>query len=492
MIENKGTRTSDADLSKKDRVCRKIIEYGILGLIIFSPLPAASVYEWCILVIQLAVLIMMGAYLIMGEKPKHDELLSNVIKWPRILFIGLFAFIFVQILPLPKFLVKILSSNTYSFQENFSPDFSKIKFMSLSLIPSHTLQEGLEILSYFLLGFLIFKTVTSRRQIMRIFSLLVIMGVFEAFYGLFELYNKNPHILFYKKIHNLDSVTGTFVNRNHFSGYMEMIIPLAIGLILARIDLFSLAGLKWREKILRLSEKRFSSNLITAMGIIIMALAVVFSKSRSGVFLVVFIFILFFELSFLYFGRVKEKQKGIRNFLKVLFLLIAFIALYVGIGDTIERFAMDKLLRTTGRPLYWSNTTDIVGNFPLFGTGLGTFSSVYPAFEQIGVSGRVSHAHNDYIEYLSEIGLVGMILLLGGILFMLVNSFLIWRVRRHPEVKGLALGGMVAVVSILIHSITDFNLHIPANMLLFTIVLSMTVVTAFFQRRGTKAGSSKK
>ncbi len=151
------------------------------------------------MVIQLTVLVMMAAYIMMREKPQNNELLSLSLKWPKYLFLGLFVFIFIQIIPLPKFLVKVFSPNTYSFQELFSTDFSKIKFMSLSSIPAHTLREGLELLSYFLLGFLIVKTVTNRRQIMRIFYVLIAMGVFEAFYGLFELYNKNPRILFYDR-----------------------------------------------------------------------------------------------------------------------------------------------------------------------------------------------------------------------------------------------------------------------------------------------------
>ena len=473
-----------SNLARRDSICGKIIEYGILGLIIFSPLPAASVDEWSILVIQLAVLVMMAAYFLMREKPQNNELLSLSLKWPKYLFLGLFVFIFIQIIPIPNFLVKVFSPTTYSFQKLFSTDFPGIKFMSLSLIPSHTLREGLELLSYFLLGFLIVKTVTRRRQIMRIFYVLIAMGVFEAFYGLFELYNKNPRILFYEKIYNLDSVTGTFVNRNHLSGYLEMIIPLAMGLIIARIDLFSLAGLKWREKLLRLSEKGLSTNLLISFGIIIMSLAIIFSKSRSGVFLLVFTFILFFELTMLYFRGTTHQKKWIKNFLKIVFLIIIFISLYIGIGATLERFALDKLLRAN-RPTYWANTIDIVSEFPLFGTGLGTFPSIYPDYEAGGVPMRLYHAHNDYLEYLSELGVVGLILLLGGIIFMVINSFLIWRVRRYPEVKGLALGGIVAIICILVHSITDFNLQIPANMMLFSVVLSMTIVTAFYKRRET-------
>jgi len=136
----------------------------------------------------------------------------------------------------------------------------------------------------------------------------------------------------------------------------------------------------------------------------------------------------------------------------------------------------------------WSNTTGIIGDFPVFGSGLGTFEALYPAYEESSTPPLFEHAHNDYLEYLAELGVVGFVMLLGGILVMLVFSFLMWKVRRHPEVKGLALGGMVAVVAMLVHSITDFNLHIPANMMLFAVVLSLTVVTAFYKRN---QGSNK-
>jgi O-antigen ligase len=471
------------DPSSEVGLGQKIIEWGIIGLIIFSPLPVASVYEWSVLVIQLTVVVMMIAYFMMKEKPEENEALSYAVRWPKYMFIGVFALIFIQVIPLPKYLVQFLAPNTFSFKADFSPEVSEMKFMTLSLIPSRTLQEGLELLTYFFLGFLIFKVITRRRQIMRLFSVLVIMGIFEALYGLFELYRKEPRILFYKKIHDLDSVTGTFVNRNHFSGYLEMIIPLAIGLMIARSDLFALTGKSWRAKILHLSRKGFSINLIIGVCIVVMSLAIILSKSRSGIFILVFTFILFFELTILYFGRAEEQQRWTRNFLIVTFLLITFISLYIGIEATIERFSLDELLRE-GRPLYWNNVSAMIREFPLFGIGLGSFGAVYPSFET-GVAldyGRLSHAHNDYLEYLAELGLIGGILLIGGLLFVAINSFLVWRERRHPEVKGLAMGGIIAVVAILIHGLTDFNLHIPANMLLFTVVLSLTMVTAFHQR----------
>ena len=469
----------------------KIIEYGLLGLLIFSPLPAASVHEWAVLTIQLAVLAMMAVYILMRERPQNNELLGMAVRWPKIFFLAFFAFLVIQFIPLPKFLVKLLSPATYSYLERYAVDFSRLKFMSLSIIPSYTFQKTLELLAYFLLGFLVFRTITRRHQFVRLYSVLVAVGAFEAFYGLYELTSKNPRLLFYRKVHNLDSVTGTFVNRNHLSGYLEMIIPLAIGLIVSRIDLFSLRELTWREKFARFSERGMATNLVLALAVVLMAVAIIFSKSRSGVFVLVFTFILFFGFTAIYAETPNFRKKRIRHFLRVIFLVIVLISLYVGIDATLARFSLDKVLQE-GRPTYWANTLRTFASYPLFGTGLGTFGALYPPMEG-GEEGPMAlvHAHNDYLEYLSELGAIGFSLLVGGILFMGVVSFLVWRTRRHPEVKGLALGGIIAIINILIHSLTDFNLHIPANMVLFAVLLPLTMVITFYKRGAPAAETTK-
>lgn len=469
-------------ISKSDSLCRKIIEVGILVLIVFSPLAKGSVHEWSILVIQLIILLIAAAYILIKEKPQQNEWLTNSFKIPKWLFIGFFAFIIFQIIPLPKFLIKIISPNTFAFHRLFSPDFGDIKFMRISLIPAHTLRQGLELFTYVLLGFLIVKTITKRKQIMRIFSVVIAMGVFEAAYGMFELYNKNPRILFYKKVHGLDAVTGTFVNRNHLSGYLEMIIPLAIGFVIAKSNFFALAGVKWKKKLILISEKGIAAPLLVSLGIAGMALGIIFSKSRSGIFLLLLSFLLFFGLTALYYGKMKHLKTDVRRFVMVLFLFILLISLYLGINATLKRFTSESMLHNI-RPIHWGNVVHIIKNYPLFGSGLGTFVSIYPVYEDEINKYQLTHAHNDYLEFISETGILGSTLLFGGILVILAQSFLIWRVRRHPEVKGLALGGIVAIVAILLHSLTDFNLHIPANMLLFTVVLSLTWVTAHHKKK---------
>jgi len=461
---------------------KRIIDYGLLALLVLSPLPAASVPAWAILAIQLTVLAMTGAYVLMNRKPSLNPFLAERLKWPRYAFFGLFAFLAIQIVPLPRFITGILSPGTAAFHRTFAPDFAKIHFLSLSVVPAQTLRAGLELAAYVLLGFLVLKTVTRGYQIRRILAVLVVMGSFEALYGMFELTTKTPRILFYKKVFNQGFATGTFVNQNHMAGYLEMIVPLAIGLLIARLGLLSLGGEGLKDKILHMTGKGLLSNALLFIAVIVMSLGILLSRSRSGLFILAFTFLLFIEFIVLHFGRFGPRQRWIRNFVWGLFAVVTASALYIGIGATIQRFAADNLLRES-RSIFWSNATGIIAGFPLFGSGLGTFVSVYPAYEKIpGPELLLTHAHNDYIEYLSELGIVGMALLLGGILYLGIQAFRSWRERRDPESKGIAMGGIISLVVILLHSLTDFNLHIPANMLLFAVVLPLTVVTAFHRK----------
>ncbi len=481
---NSQTHILESKLSKNDRVKRQIIELGILGLILFSPLPAASVNEWSILVIQIAVLVLFCVYLTMSRNFTSNPELEENNRLPFLLFVGMFVFVVFQLLPLPKFLVKFLSPQAYAYKAQLLSGFQETDFASLSLIPAHTFRQGLELVTYFLLGFLIIKVVTEKKQFFRIYAVLVGMGIFEAVYGLFELYSKNPRILFYKKVYGLDSASGTFVNRNHFSGYLEMILPLAFGLIIARLEFFDWSGLRWKDRLLKLSEKNLAVNLLISLGILAISLGIIFSKSRSGMFLLIFSFFLLFGGAWISFRKKNKQMTWTRIFLVVMFIFLALVAIGIGIDSSLERFALDRLLYEN-RPTYWSNSLTFFTEYPVFGTGLGTFPMIYPDWEIGRDMMRLYHAHNDYLEYLVELGAIGFILLISGIFLLLGRTMRAWLRRGHPEVKALVLGGLISIFCMLFHSITDFNLHIPANMLLFSVVVSLTAAVAFYKRESS-------
>jgi O-antigen ligase/nitrate reductase NapE component len=461
---------------------RKAVDFLVLAVLVWSPLPAASVGAWSLLVLQLAVALAVGAALFAEDKPRLDPHMLPDLPRLKAGALAVFAYLVFQILPLPAAVVRLISPGTYDFQRLYSPHFARLKFLSLSIVPSATFREGLELLTYVLLGYLVIRFITRGREIRRIILVLVGMGVFQSLYGIYEMTVREPRILFYRKVFSLDSATGTFVNRNHFSGYLEMIIPLALGFVLARMDVFSPGTMGIRKRIVLLSSRGAATSLLVLVGAVVMSLGVVLSRSRSGLFVLVFTFFLFFEFAAFHFSRARIRQRWAKRFVQATFLAVTVAALVVGIGSTIERFALDDLARED-RPVFWGNTLGLVGDFPVFGTGYGTFVSAYPSHEtRGGPELLLVHAHNEYLEWLSELGVVGTALLLSLLLYPVVRTYLIWAKRRNPEVKGLALGGIVSLAGAGVHAMTDFALHIPANAVLFTVVLSLTFVLGTYRK----------
>jgi hypothetical protein len=129
----------------------------------------------------------------------------------------------------------------------------------------------------------------------------------------------------------------------------------------------------------------------------------------------------------------------------------------------------------------------MIGDFPLAGTGKGSYVNAYAMYEKIDDRLRLSFAHNDYLEFAAENGVVGggALIIAGiGLAFWLAAM---WRRRRGSFAKGIGLGALLGVAAILIHGLTDFNLQIPANAVYFT-TLAMLGVVVLRNRRGHEGG----
>jgi O-antigen ligase len=461
-------------LSRFDRTARKVIEAG--------PLPAGSVNGWAVLVLELGTVALAALYFAMARPPRVNARLEPRLRWPGRCFAAFFVlFIPLQLVPLPKGVVRVLSPRAVAVREASVPRFADLRTMSLSLAPSRTFQDALALLACVLAGFLVVRVIVHRKQIVRMMSVIAASGVFQSFFGLFQLPRSHPSLLFYPKTHNLDSVTGTFVNRNHFSGYLELVIPLVLALLISRVDLLAMPGMKWRRRLEALTSRGMTANVVLTIGLVVMALGILKSRSRSGAVLLALTFLVFVELIVLTFGRIRVHRKWLLRCLAACLILIAVVALYSGIESMIGRFSVDNLLQD-GRPRYWSSVMRVIKDFPLFGTGLGTFALTYEAYDTFGMEGMFDHAHNDYLEYLSELGVIGFGILFAAILFVFIDAFRTWYRRRDNDSKALAMGGLVATGIILLHSLTDFNLHIPATMFLFAVVVGLTWTTVYHRK----------
>ena len=295
-----------------------------------------------------------------------------------------------------------------------------------------------------------------------LFVALFVIGFAEAIYGLYVYLNQSDQLLWFRKKYYLDCVTGTYVNRNHFAGLMELCIPASVGLLASRISL-------------RRSTDSVLYLYFLVFGLVIMVLALIFSMSRMGQFSLITGAVLVGALYMMALMKRRGRRGG--TLLVALLLVLCLGGLWgvwKGLGPVEDRWSAIAS-SYEDRSVVWQSTLKLFHNFPLVGTGLGTYELAYPPYKPDKLGATImDHAHNDYLEFLSEAGLAGLIPWLAFLLLFLFCTIRAWFRRRNTFSIFLGAGGLAAVFALLVHSLADFNLQIPANAMLLFLVMGLT------------------
>ena len=293
-------------------------------------------------------------------------------------------------------------------------------------------------------------------------------GFLVSLFAILQHLTSNGKLYWFREISYGGMPFGPYVNRNHFAGFAELVLPLAlVPLVLGRVrrERWPVVGL-------------FA---VLPIG------ALLLSASRGG--------IVSFgaELSVLALVMIQRREMGKQLFAGGAVLLVALLLVsWLGVGQILERLSSVQLLEVSSgkRASMRRDTWRIFLDHPFVGTGLGTLQLVYPPYESLYDGKIVNHTHNDYLEVLAETGLLGGICctcFLGG---LLVQSLERLRQFNNSFSGALQLSGLVACSGFLVHSLVDFNLHIPANALLF--LLMAHLATAEIQQTGQPATSRRR
>ena len=252
---------------------------------------------------------------------------------------------------------------------------------------------------------------------------------------------------------NVHRLSATFGNPDHLAGYMEMAIPLILGLFL----------LSHRPGILFLLIY-LSCLLLTAL---------VLSLSRGGWIgsLIGLSFMSFALLISPYFLRKKLLMALIGGFLAVALIVLASTTV-VERMRTIEQKQEAPSFRH--RVAVWGGIVTMIEDHPLFGIDPGTFSFIFTQYQPPGLRHHYTMAHNDYLHFTSEVGLPLIAIVVWMIIALYRKGF---KKLKNPSrlVRGITLGSLSGITAILVHSIGDFNLHIPANAMLFTVLAALVI-----------------
>jgi O-antigen ligase len=246
---------------------------------------------------------------------------------------------------------------------------------------------------------------------------------------------------------------GTFVNRHNFAAYMEMALALPLAMVMA-------GGVRRDMRLL----------FLTAVSL--MAVALVLSGSRGG------LVALLAELIVL--ALMTARTSGRRSFVLKLALAAVLVAavvggaIFVGGESSLTRIAETASSKdvTTSRTQIWATTLLVIaGNLP-FGTGLGALGVAYTPVDKMSGLERVEQAHNDYLQVVSDAGIVGLII--GGVFLYLLIRTAVRNIRRQNDLRrSVSIGAAAGIFAILVHSIFDFVLHTTAVSVLFLVLVAL-------------------
>lgn len=296
--------------------------------------------------------------------------------------------------------------------------------------------------------FLLIQTFTPA-VIHRLMAAIVILGVFECFYGVWQVVSESEMILWEPKEFYRGFVTGTYINKNHLAGMLGISLGFNWGLWMS----------SWG--------KRKDISFFLAIAFLVQFSVLLQTGSRMGIFS--FVVSLILSL-FVY----ENSRKFSKKFLGM--IIVLGISLFFSLDVLKQRFIDFDLWIGSGlgRWRVWQDSVEILKDHFWTGIGLGGFQWVFPSYQSQTLTMGWAHAHNDYLELMIELGGIGFFLFVTVIVFFFYALKKCWVSRPHTE-KETFLGCGVAAVSFLIHSTADFNFAIPANLFLFTTAVASLV-----------------
>lgn len=326
-------------------------------------------------------------------------------------------------------------------------------------------------------GHLLSLHLTSPSRLRAFGYTIIATGSVQAFYGimiqLLDL-DVSPVI----GMNELERARGSFVYQNHFANFLAISIAVGLGMLLSELS-SRVAKTSWRDTARIIVDSLLSLKLILRLCLVLMVIGLVMSHSRMGNAAFFTSLILTGILAICGF----YKRPPI--FLKPLILSILVLdALIIG-----SMFGIEKLQQRYEETSFASEARDevdldgikLVQDYPLTGTGAGSFYSVFPNVQSHMYHGFYDHAHNDYLQFAIELGVPATFLLLVWLGCIALKALKTMRTHEVKIARGISFAVIMAIIHMGIHCVVDFNLQAPANAMLFIAIIVLGVNSSYLK-----------
>ncbi len=447
----------------------------LVGLAILSPWPFGSVDPWATRTIAITAL--SAALVAMAWDLQRGSL--RLARGPALAWIGLWFLAIVQLVPLPASLHAWLAPGSAAV---WHPDVAQAAAVlgpgpfPISLHPEATRRWLAFATGLVALAFAAAPALRERRLLVRASVAVVAGALAVALYGLVA------RLAFGDRLYGIWRVPtvapfGPFVSKNHFAGYVELAALLAVGLAvgLAEEARRDRGWLSWIES-------RRARWIVLAWGVaFVLGLSVLVSLSRGGVVslaagLVAFVLVRFWTL-----GPARLSPRG---FMGVSALLLFGSLVVVSLLPPEARARIASLVAVTSeasgsyRLTVWRDTNRLIASSPLLGSGFGAYEDALRRFRTASGEVAVEHAESDVREAVAEGGALGALLIGGLAMAVLLPGLRCAHLEPQRLTRALTTGALAGGVALAVHSLFDFNLHLPSNALLFAVLAAVLVAPA--------------
>jgi O-antigen ligase len=458
---------------------------GLLITLLWAPIPLASNRTWAIGVLLLMTL-SLAAWTAFAWRGASDLAWARLarFKWPLLLLGGLAVLVHVQNIPLPASLLQWLSpEGLRAFTE--AGVITRVQYQTVSTDP---FQSGLfSVLStiYFLVFGMSVLMLRDARRIEKLAVTLVISGLIQAIIATLLFATGASYSLFFAEFTHSRAL-GTFVYSNNLAAYLMLTLSVGIGLMLSHIgrgDWPAKSG--WRDWVVMSLRFLLSPKMRLRLMLVVMVIALVLTRSRMGNVAFFAAMLVTGLIGIVLYRKSAPGTTALITSLVIIDLLV--IGGWVGVDKVVERVKETSVLQAHAlseetvekrvEPAKYA--LGLISDFPLLGSGAGSFYQAFARYRPPEVNEYFDHAHNDYIEITCDTGLMGISLIglfVLGTVYVSLNTL---RANVLPLARGMSFGVLMACIGLMLHSSVDFHLQIPA------IALTVTCICAYSLDRRT-------
>ncbi|WP_456415030.1 O-antigen ligase family protein [Thiolapillus sp.] len=440
---------------------RQGIFWLLVLMLVFAPLFRAGNLPLPLLLLELIALCIL---VLMLMRPRE---LLRLNAMQLVLLGGMLLLPLLMLVPVPAALWQQLPG-----REAFSEIYQAIgmdgeaAWRAISLAPYKT--EGA--LWALLPPLAVFAAVINQPQqnILKLVYVALGMAVFQSVLSLMQYGGGSVGFLYIPNEFGIKAAAGTYLNRDHLAGFLEMLFPVALALLAATVGQHRFDSVQgaWRKRLSFLATAKGHQASVYAVIGILAVLCLVFTRSRAGIALTM----LGLFLLLLVFAR-RLGGNNVYGTYGTVIAVILVLTVEIGLAPILDRFSMDPV-EDARWSIYATSMQGAVEYFPV-GAGPGAYPEVYPYFQPVGIDAFVNHAHNDYLEWVFDGGILALFLVLAGLGLYALGWRRLWIKGRWRTFRYVQAGAGIGVFLLMLHSFVDFNLHKPANAIYFALLLAV-------------------